>query len=384
MPWSRKTLSQLRAESAADVTTNVQGADGFLRFAVLRILADILAGHANDQYGYLDYIAKQSVPWTATDENLQGWASLKNVYLKDATAATGTVSFPGTAGTITAGSGVTRSDNVAYTVKADATVSGSSVTVTLTANNAGAAGNADIGTSFTLDQAVSGIQSTGTAATAFTGGADVETQDSFYARTMYAYQNPPQGGAETDYVQWATAVSGVTRAWCIRNGNGIGTVVVYIMLDNAESSHQGFPQGTNGVAASETRDTVATGDQLTVANYIWGPERQPVTALVYVVAPIANTVNFTISEISGASSTMQTEIVSAIAGVFQLNGSPRGALDNPVDLSDIESAIAAIAGTEGFVISSVTCTNGTITPGSNGNIASNTGYLPVLGTVTYA
>ena len=47
----------------------------------------------------------------------------------------------------------------------------------------------------------------------------------------------------------------------------------------ARPCHGGFPQGTNGVAALETRDTAATGDQLAVANYLY-PLR-PVTPIVY-------------------------------------------------------------------------------------------------------
>ncbi|MBB5414115.1 baseplate J/gp47 family protein [Paraburkholderia atlantica] len=360
-------MTDLQTQVASDIASSVPGSDPLLRFSNLRITGRVQAGLAHLHYGYIDWISKQAVPYTATDEYLAGWGALKNTYLKEATAAKGSATFPGSSGTILAGTEVVRGDGFIYTTDADATVSGSSVTVSVTATTVGAGGNCDAGTVLTLGTAVTGIQSGGTAATEFTRGADVETQDEFYGRVMSAYQTAPQGGAKSDYVTWALQVAGVTRAWVTPNGFGAGTVVVYVMLDSAESAHNGFPQGTNGVAAADTRAAPATGDQLTVANYIYN--LQPVTALVYVCAPTQNTVPFSISGTSSWNAATKTAVSTAIAGVFQSNGSPGGT----VNMSDIESAIAAVSGTAGFVITSPT-----------GNITSATGALPVLGTVNYS
>ncbi|HBD37520.1 MAG TPA: phage baseplate protein, partial [Cupriavidus sp.] len=323
-------------------------------------------------YGYLDWIAKQAVPWTATDEYLEAWGALKNVYRKPATAATGSITFPGSSGTIPAGTTIVRGDGVTYTANASATVSGTSVTVAVTATVAGSSGNCASGTAMTLGTAITGIQSGGAAVAAFTGGADVENNTAFGARVIAAFQVSPQGGAKGDYQTWTLAIPGVTRAWVAPNGFGTGTVVVYFMMDNSESAYSGFPQGTNGVSQYDQgpggvpRGVVATGDQLTVANALIS--LQPVTALVYACAPIANAINFTISGLSSSSTTTRNAIAAAISGVFLANGAPGGT----INLSAIESAIAAIPGTAGFVITSPT-----------GNIANAAGNLPVLGTVTY-
>lgn len=369
MPFARPTLTDLKAQVAADVQANLSGVSALLRYSVLRVITVVQAGLAYLHYGYLDWISKQAVPWTATDEYLVGWGALKNVYQKAATAASGTATFNGTPGkTIPALTSVVRGDGRTYTVQAGVNVGGTGVaTVALTDASTGAAGNCDIGTTLSLGTAIPGVQSTGVAATAFTGGADVETTEAFQARVIAAYQASPQGGDQDDYVTWATAIPGVTRAWCAPNGFGAGTVVVYFMMDDAESAHAGFPQGTNGVATDETRTAPdATGDQLTVANAIY--QVQPVTALVYACAPIANPVNFTISGLSSASSSTQAAVEAAISDVFLRTGAPGGT----VDISDINSGIAAVAGTAGFVITSPT-----------GNITSATGYLPTLGAVTF-
>lgn len=147
-------------------------------------------------------------------------------------------------------------------------------------------------------------------------------------------------------------------------------MVVYVMLDEVQAAHGGFPQGTDGVAALESRVSgTATGDQLNVANYIY--DLQPVTALVYVVSPVAVEVDFTISGIASASATVKAAISQAITDVFFSYGSPVG--DLIMELSYIEAAIAAISGTAGFVITAPA-----------GNIVLDVGEFPVLGTITYA
>ncbi|HDR9227797.1 TPA: baseplate J/gp47 family protein [Burkholderia vietnamiensis] len=369
MPFSRPTLSDLKAQVAADVQANLQGVSALLRNSVLRVITVVQAGLAYLHYGYLDWIAKQAVPWTATDEYIVGWGALKNVYQKGATEASGTATFQGSAGrTIAAGTTVVRGDGRTYAVQTSETVgSGGTVTVSVLDTQPGAAGNCDAGTVLSLGTAIPGIQSSGVAAIDFTGGADVESGDAFRARVIAAFQASPQGGDQNDYVLWATAIPGVSRAWCLPNGFGAGTVVVYFMMDSAESAHGGFPQGTNGVAAAEPRRAVmATGDQLIVANAIY--EEQPVTALVYSCAPIRDPIDFTISGLSGASAATKSAVEAAISDVFFRKGAPGGT----VDISDLNSSIGVVPETSGFVI---------VAPA--GNIVSAAGYLPVLGTANF-
>lgn len=374
MPFQRPTLTDLINQAAQDIAAELPGSDPLLRFSNLGIMGKVQANLAHLIYGYLDWISQQATPFTATEEALEAWAALKSVFRKPATSASGAATFNGLSGSlIPNGSKLVRGDGVTYTSTADATVStGGTAIVQATADAdptglTGAFGDAVINTVLTLGQAIAGVQSNGIVTTAFTGGADLETDDSLRSRMLAAFQNPPQGGAQPDYVEWALQVAGVTRAWCVPNGYGAGTVVVYVMLDQVESAYNGFPQGTNGVAANETRAAAATGDQLLVANYLFS--RQPVTALVYAVSPINNPIPFTISGLSGAGSTVQNAVAAAIAQVFLTYGTPGGT----VDLSDIESAIAAVSGSEGFVITSPAA-----------NITQTAGQLPTVGAITWS
>ncbi|POR52748.1 putative phage protein gp47/JayE [Paraburkholderia eburnea] len=377
MPFARPTLSQLQTQVLQDIAAALEGSDPLLRFSNLNITGIALANLLNLVYGYLDWISQQAVPITSSDEFLAMWAALKNVYQKPATQATGALSFPGTNGTdLPSGTPVQRNDGIGYTTTADATVSGGSVIAPAICNAdptglTGAFGNCDASTTFTLATAIDGIQSNGTAATDFTGGADIETPDSLMTRMLQAYQNVPQGGDAQDYVTWALAVSGVTRAWCNRNGFGVGTVVVYTMFDEAEASNNGFPQGVNGVATNEARSaTKATLDLLAVANSLF--EVAPVTALVWSCAPTPNPINFTFTGSSGWSAATQAAVKAAINSVFLQYGAPVTTSIPVIDLSLIESEIAAISGTEGFVMTA-----------PEANIPNVTGQMPTIGTTNF-
>lgn len=372
MPFARKTLAQLRAETAQDIAAAVPGTDPLLRFSNLQILGAVQAGFSHLHYGYLDWIAKQSNPATCTDEYLEMWAALVNVFRLAPTSASGSVTFTGTDGkVITAGSVLVRSDGVEFTTAADVTVASGTAVVVATANadpagKTGAFGNTANGSPMTLAVPISGVAATGTVTTAFTGGADIEGDESLRTRMFKAFQNPPQGGSKSDYEGWALSVPGVTRAWIVPSGMGPGTVVVYFMTDVSEAAYDGFPQGSNGVATDETRDTAATGDQLTLANYLFGV--QPVTALVYGVAPSPNPIDFTIAGLSTASTATKNAVKAAIADAFKKYGVP----GETFDLSYVNEYIVAVPLTTGYVIDSPST-----------NITNGAGELPTLGVVTF-
>lgn len=378
MPYNRPTLTELREQAISDIESSQQSLGSLLRFSNMRILGHVNAGMAHLHFGYLDYIAKQATPYTATGEYLASWAALKNIYRKPASSAIcQQVKFTGIAGrTLDAGTILLRSDGYQYTLDNEITIGldGSAIgLITAILKDAseditcgGQDGNADSGTLLTLDVSKDGIDSEVTAIDAITGGADIENEDSFRTRMLKAYQNPPQGGSISDYEQWALSVAGVTRVWVIPRAMGAGSVGIYVMFDN--NDNDGFPVGTDGLSENEPwGSTKATGDQLAVANYIY--EVQPVTALVWLCSPLRKIINFTMSGLTDITQSIKKEIEEAIKLVFINDDVIPG---GTVNLSSIITAISAINGTDGFIITSITT-----------NISLGTGELPVLGEITY-
>lgn len=379
MPFTRPTLGQLRRQAASDINAALPGVDALLRYSNLGIMGDVLAAMAAGHYGYLDWIALNAVPFTATGEYLEGWAALKGVTRKPASAAIGNAAFTAAAGAqIPAGTTLTRSDGVTYVTTAAGAAAGGTITVPFVANASGADGNADAGVTLFLAGALVGVASTGVAAAPITGGADVELDVDLRSRMLAAYATPPQGGSITDYPGWALAVPGVTRAWVSPATMGPGTLTVYFMMDDAQAAHGGFPQGTNGCATYEARDVAATGDQLAVANAIF--PKQSVTALVYAVAPTPNQITLTLANLSGLSDARKSMIASAVSGALFTGAVPGGV----TNVSAIEAAIANTAGTAGYVLTGIAASAGTVSNGGIGNITSNPGALPVLAGIVFA
>lgn len=117
MPFKRKTLSELRQENRQFMQAELESVGALLRFGNLKVLADMDAGMAHLHYAYLDYIARQSTPFTSTDEWLAGWMALKQIYRKAATAARSpAATVTGTPGkTLSKGAVLNRDDGYQYT-----------------------------------------------------------------------------------------------------------------------------------------------------------------------------------------------------------------------------------------------------------------------------
>lgn len=369
MPYARPTLTDLRQQALQDVLDGgIANVSAVLRFSVLSVLCYALAGLAYLHYAYLDWISQQAVPWTATDEYLESWGALRGVTRKAATAASGSVAFTVTGdGTIPAGSSIALAGGLTAVTTSDSTTSGSVATAPATCGTTGSAGNLAAGNLATLSSPIAGIQTVGQVSAAFVGGSDIEEEESFRSRVMLAWQGDGENGKKQDYIDWALAVPGVTRAWANPLGFGAGTVVVYIMLDDANADNNGFPRGTNGASASDSRYATATGDQLTVANALY--QSQPVDALAIVCAPVIQPVDFSISDLgTGNTSANQTLIAAALTDMFLRRSEPGGTI-HPNDWDEALSAI----GLKTFNVSAPT---GPVT-------GANAAAMPMLGTISF-
>ncbi|MCF4983906.1 baseplate J/gp47 family protein [Pseudomonas syringae] len=271
MPFETPTLPALINRTQVDL------ADEALRQSDARVLSRAHSGAAYGLYGYQDWIADQILPDTADEETLERQAILRlRQPRKVAQAATGTVRFSAAAGAVLDADTVLQfSDGRFYRVTKGVTTVAGNNTTTVEAVDAGVLGNADAGLVMTAVQPVEGIDSTFTViADGLSGGISQESIESLRARVVRSYRVIPHGGNQDDYVTWALEVPGVTRAWCVRRFMGPGTVAVFFMRD-------------------DQADPIPDAEQLAaVAAYI--EPLHPVTADVYVLAPVQKPVVYTI------------------------------------------------------------------------------------------
>jgi uncharacterized phage protein gp47/JayE len=315
MPWSTPTLREVRSLVRDSIHGSLPGSDATIANSVLRVMSDSQGALCFLTLEYIDWLSLQLLPDTAETEWLDRHG---NIWLvnsdgttgrKQATLAVGSVTATGTAGSIVpAGAliGGTGSSALAtYQVTVQATIGSGATAVELTALNAGTVGNMTQGDTLSFLVPPPGVDG-GVTVVSLDGGVDTETDNQLRARILQRIQQPPMGGAESDYEAWALAVPGVTRAWAFPNEMGPGTVTVRFLMDDLRSSDNGWPQ-PNDITA--------------VADYI--DKMRPVTVKdCYVVAPIKQFIDITIKSLSPDTTEVQGEILNSLQNMLLLRAAP--------------------------------------------------------------
>lgn len=351
MPFTRPTLDTLRRDARAALE-RLPGADAALRFTILKILADLVGAQTHLTFGHLDWIARQVIPDTAEEEFLDRWTRLHGIPRRPATRAAGVVALTGSplAGPLPLGSRLTRVDGTGYLTTADATLDGSGeATVTVEAEEGGAAGNADEGVALTLSVAVVGLSGTATVdADGLSGGDEAEKDAILRARLVARLATPPQGGAARDYEAWALTVPGVTRVWVYPLNRGNGTVDVAFVMDGRTDI---IPE------PADVADVQAAINPV-----------RPVTADCIVFAPVADPLDITIDGLSPDNPATRAAIRVEIDDQLRRDAEPGGTIHR----SRLIEAVSRASG-EAFHVMTV----------PSGDVTQAAGHIATLGDVVF-
>ena len=360
MSFDRPALPDLVDRIRADLVARIPGATAIVRHSNLGVIAHVFAGLAHGQYGHLQWLAGQLIPDTATDDWLERHADIYGIQRRAAAIATGIARATGSDGaTIPAGTQLQSTDGVLYEVTAGGVVAAGLVDLDIQAIDAGAAGNAEDGATLRLAVAISGTDADLIAQGEIAGGSDLESDADLRLRLLLRIQEPPQGGAATDYRQWALQVPGVSRVWVAGCQAGLGTVTVRFMMDAVRSEFDGVPQGTDSPAT--------TGDQALVEDHI--DQVRPVTADVRVVAPVLTPVDIEITDLTPDTAEIRTAVEKSLAAMFYHLAAPGWT----VPISKIWEAVSIATGEQSHRVTAPVADQ-----------AMGAGDLAVLGTVTYA
>ena len=350
MPWIRPTLKELTDRIEDDLTSRLTGNSTLLRRSVLAVFSRVWAGASHLMHGFLEWVSRQVFPDSAEAEFLSRWASIWGVERKAADYASGLVTFTGNDGAvIPAGAQLQRSDAVLFTTRADGTISNGTVDISVEADEAGEAGDTEAGVTLTLLSPIAEVNSSAVVATGgITNGEDEEIDDRLRVRLISRIQQPPHGGADFDYKEWALEIAGVTRAWVYPMHYGPGSVGVTFVLD-----------GESNIIPDAAK--VAE-----VQAYI--EAERPVTAEVYVFAPTAVPLDLEIS-VTPNTSAVQAAVRAQLEDLIRREAEPGGT----ILLSHINEAISIAAGeTDHTLISPTT------------DVTHSTGEIAVMGAVTWS
>ncbi len=365
MPFNRPSLQALIDRATADITSRLPNGGALLRRSNLYVLSRMHPGAMHELYGELDWLSRQALPDQCDDDVLLRWANIfLSVPQKAASFAVGQVTYPGTNGSIiAAGTLLQRADGVEYSVDADATVIAGSATVNCTALVAGVAGNAVSGTALVLESPISGVNASGSVTVAgLANGFDIEAPAQVRVRLLTRLSQPAIAGTAADYVNWATSVAGVTRAWCLPKYFGNRTVGLCFVTDGAVGGP--IPSGATVTAVQSYIDSV-----------------RGVTSVVTVFAPIADPMNFSIA-LTPNTVAVQTAVTAELTSLIAREATPGGWYMPPggnvlvqggINLkSHMDAAIAVSSGETDHVMS---------VPAAN--VVSANGHLATMGVITW-
>jgi uncharacterized phage protein gp47/JayE len=173
MAYETPGLSTLISRVTDDIATRVQDTSARIRYSLPWTVARVVAGTVYDLYGFAGYIADQIIPSTATDEYLDEHGNTWGVTRTEPTEASGFALVQGTiGGTLPAGSTMTREDGAEYSTPFPVVYTHTVEVVPIDADESGAAGNADGGTTLTLASPPAGFTASAYAVTSdgMTGG----------------------------------------------------------------------------------------------------------------------------------------------------------------------------------------------------------------------
>lgn len=351
MPYTRPTLATINTRIDGDITASVSTTSPLLPRSVLRVLSKVFAAAIHLLYGFAQWMSRQIFPDTADAENLERWASVWDVSRVQATYASFNITVTGVDDSvIPTGTRWVSTDLIEYESATDATISGGTATLEVTAVTPGEIGNVLDGQILNLTSPITGVVSEATVSSTPVDGIDAETDESLLARLKARIQLPPHGGNKNDYVTWAKENPDyrVTRAWAYENWGGPGNVGVTFLMD------------------AEVDPVPPAPAIASVLAYI--NERRPLCATVAVFAPTPVTVDFTIA-LTPNTGAVKVAVQDALTAHLAEAGYPEATLY----LSKLNEAISSALGEEDHVMS---------VPAANIVLAVN--EFAQMGTITWA
>ena len=278
--FARETLPQLIDRAQTDIEANLRGAVARLPQTNLDALACMSAGMADEQLEGIDFYATQIHVTTARGVWLERHGAEWGVLKKEATRASGTLDVTVAAAvTVPRGSLFQTAERWHVETTAAMTSLGPGVIeIPCQAVETGAEGNLEAGSRLNTVNPIGGVTAAVVGAPGFAGGNPREGEEFYRSRILDRIQQPPQGGAGYDYRRWMIDYPGCTRAWVFPREQGTGTVVCRFSMDET------YPDGIPPPAE------VARMTQ-------WLDLRRPVTAEVFVYAPVAHPVDVIVRDL---------------------------------------------------------------------------------------
>lgn len=357
MPFAIPTLRDLTERVRQAFRAELPGSDAWAWPNNIYVTAKVLAGSIYELFGYADYIARQKFALTADGVSLDEHGLEFGLTRNPAAAAEGGVSVAGTIGAaISSGTRFQRTDGALFRAIADARIgAGGTATVLVRADLVGPEGNTVPNAPITVIDTVPGVGNEASVSRdGIGGGVSAESDERFRDRILFRKRNPPMGGAASDYVIWARQIPGITRVFVEKLAFGLGTVGVFVMMDDAYET--GIPELADVARVQGLLNALA-----------------PASAIVCVQRPYPLVVDVTVRGLSPDTQSVRDAAIAELRDAFRRLAEPgRKSADFRFSRSWIWNAVASATGEDRHEI---------VAPAAD--VMAPLGALPVLGTVRF-
>ncbi|QRM55155.1 baseplate J/gp47 family protein [Sinorhizobium sp. BG8] len=358
MAWTVRSLADISVRVRGAFREYLPGTDSALATNFVTVTGKVLAALSHEFELRMAYLARQIFLSTADSQFLVRHAADVGIFRKPAAAASGSIGGTGEANVIYPAGIRFVSGEVTYLSASPASASPSgAITFAVVSEVVGAHSNRDGGGSLALADpilwpALSSewiISDDGLG-----GGADIETDEALRARALVRKRNPPGAGTLSDYEQIALAVPGVAKAWAYRDPAGPGFVAVLFLFNGRPNLIPTDSDVEVVQAAIDAKRLIRVDDSVAAA-------------------PVAKSVDLTISGLVTDTTAVREAISSAVATVLLEKGKPGVTGDVFMfSRSWIDEAISAVIDEDRHLL---------VEPA--GDVMLTGGEYAVLGEITY-
>lgn len=209
------SFQQLIDDAISIYESNLGQTIPLFKRAFFRVVAIVQATYAAGLYRYGRDQAIQNLAVTAGRDGLIVIGREFGISPNDAVAAEIEVNFNAADGTVYPATTPFISDDTGlrYFLDSDATVSGTSITLTMTCEDTGPSGNLTVGQIISLGNPIPGSDPFGTVIQTTITGTEEESTEDFRVRVLDKIRGKNGGANEADYRDWAQDVAGCKRAY---------------------------------------------------------------------------------------------------------------------------------------------------------------------------
>lgn len=357
MAWTILSPSEISARLRGSLRRYLPGTDALIWPNNLTPIVKVFALALHDMHLRGSWLYRQIFASTANVQHLDRHATELGLVRRSVSRAEGIVTANGLPNTIyPAGIRYLSGNRLFRTISDVRSDMAGLVTMTVISEGFGTAMNIEAGAQLSrADPALfAGLAQVATVGPkGIGGGADTEADELLRARILDRKRRPPQGGAISDYEQFARAVPGVTQAWAWSWVHGPGTVGVWFLFDGRPD---GIPTEGDVAVVQEALDS-----------------RRLIRANAVAAAPIPKPLDVTIAGLGDDTTTTREAIEQSLRAMLVERARP-GVSFSAFVLSQswIGEAISAAIGEDRHRL---------ILPADD--LTYYNGEMPVLGVVSY-